>query len=87
MHVHPEGAVELLGVDLADVVHGLLRAVVQDEDVQAAEPFDRLGDDIPGVAFVGQVAAEGRAAAALGLDETGGVPGVAVLLQVGLTLG
>jgi hypothetical protein len=57
--------------------------VVQHQHVQTAEVAGRVRDRLAGVPLLAQVAAEGEAAAAGPFHQLGGVPGVAVLAEVG----
>ena len=64
-----EGGVELLGRDAEKRLLRLLVAGVVDEDVEAAEPGDRVGDQLLAERFVADVARQGHRLAAGRLDQ------------------
>src|SRR6185312_1589823 len=77
-----EGAIELLGGEILDLlVRGLKRGVV-DQDIQPTELLDGPFDELDTVPFISYVARHDDSTAAGALDPTGRLLRVLVLIQI-----
>jgi hypothetical protein len=64
VHVDGERATPLQVRDLAEVVHGVPQGLVVDEQIETAQCFGRIGDDVAAVGCLGEVTGQGGRASA-----------------------